>query len=147
MNQMTTQKQLEGTELAASALERLAGSLPLRNEADYGQAVKLMHWLLEQVLEDGDHPLRGAMRLIVEQVRQYDELHYRLPDPAPHELIEFLMEQREIGVADMTSIADAETLAAVVAGTRPIDAAMAQRLSEFFHVGAELFAPARLARN
>lgn len=147
MNRMHTQKHLEGIELSAGDIERLAGVFPLRNELDYSQAVALVDRLMEQVVEDRAHPLRGAMCLLVEQVRQYDELHHRLPEPAPHELIEFLMEQREIGVADMKSIADAEILSAVIAGTRPVDAALALRLGEFFHVAAELFASPKPARS
>lgn len=141
MNEIAMQSSLKRKEHATAELERVALQFPLRNEADYRQAVALVNTLAEQMLEDGDHPLRCAMSVVVEQVRQYGELHYRLPEPAPYELVEFMMEQRQIGFADMASVSDAETLAAVVAGTLPIDAAMALRLGEFFSLPAELFFP------
>ena len=140
MNEMVTQAKLGEQESVLFELERLAHQLPLRDEADYDQVVTLVNWLVDRISEDSAHPLRGAMSLMVEQVRQFDELHYRLPDPAPHELVEFMMEQRGVGFDQMASVADAETLAAVVAGRRPIDTAMAERLGDFFHLPAELFA-------
>ncbi|MYN08256.1 hypothetical protein [Pseudoduganella aquatica] len=46
----------------------------------------------------------------------------------------------QIGFEELR-LSASETLAAVIAGSLPIDAAMAQRLSELFFVSVELFVP------
>jgi HTH-type transcriptional regulator/antitoxin HigA len=145
MNEMTKQEDLQGEGTALVDFELLARKMPLRSAADYDQAVTVMNWLLDDILADEAHPLRGALNLLSEQIHQYDRIHYRLPDPAPHELLQFMMEQREVTIADMAEVAIGEQLAAMLAGEREIDAATAQRMGQFFGLPADLFAPAGLS--
>lgn len=144
MNEMTKRENLRGQGATLDEFECIARQMPLRSVHDYDQAVTVMNWLLDNILADDGHPLRGALNLLVEQIHQYDQIHYRLPDPAPHELLQFMMEQREVAVADMADVANAETLAAMLTGEREIDAATALRMGQFFGLPADLFSPAEL---
>lgn len=144
MNKMTRQENLQGAETAAADFGLLARQMPLRSGGDYDQAVTAMNWLLDNIMEDEVHPLRGALNLLAEQIHQYDRIHYRLPEPAPHELLQFMMEQRELTIDDMAGVGDSKTMGAMLAGEQEIDAATALRMGEFFGLPANLFSPAEL---
>jgi HTH-type transcriptional regulator / antitoxin HigA len=78
--------------------------------------------------------------LLAKLIRDYDDLHYPLPELEPHKMVQFLMEQRGLRQADLVPILGTRTQASdLVTGKRGISKTQAKKLAEFFKVSVELF--------
>jgi HTH-type transcriptional regulator/antitoxin HigA len=72
-------------------------------------------------------------------VQDYDD-KFEIPDVPPHEMVQFLMEQRHLKQADLVPVIGSRAqVSDLVNGKRGISKAQAKKLAEFFHVSAELF--------
>ena len=72
-------------------------------------------------------------------VQDYDD-KFEIPDVPPHEMVQFLMEQRNLKQADLVPVIGSRAqVSDLVNGKRGISKAQAKKLAEFFHVSAELF--------
>jgi len=82
----------------------------------------------------------AALDLMVRLVKDYEDEHHPLPDPAPHEMLVYLMEQRGLKQADLLPIFKSRGYVSdVVNAKRAISKAHAKQLAEFFKVSANLF--------
>jgi HTH-type transcriptional regulator/antitoxin HigA len=77
---------------------------------------------------------------MVRLIQDYEEKHHPLPDPSPHEMLVYLMEQRGLKQADLFPIFKSRGyISDVVNGKRAISKLHARHLAEFFKVSADLF--------
>jgi HTH-type transcriptional regulator / antitoxin HigA len=82
----------------------------------------------------------AALDLMVRLVRDYEQEHHPLPDPSPHEMLVYLMEQRNLKQTDLLPIFKSRGYVSdVINGKRAISKAHAKDLAEFFKVSADLF--------
>jgi len=82
----------------------------------------------------------AALDLMVRLVRDYEQEHHPLPDPSPHEMLVYLMEQRNLKQTDLLPIFRSRGYVSdVINGKRAISKAHAKDLAEFFKVSADLF--------
>jgi HTH-type transcriptional regulator/antitoxin HigA len=82
----------------------------------------------------------AALDLMVRLIKDYEEEHHPLPDPSPHEMLTYLMEQRGLKQADLLPIFKSRGYVSdVVNAKRAISKAHAKQLAEFFKVSANLF--------
>ena len=97
----------------------------------------------EGLMDKGEHRTAeedAALDLIVRLIQDYDERHYPLPDPGPHEMLVYLMEQRGLKQADLIPIfRSSGYVSDVVSGRRAISKARAKELAAFFKVSPEVF--------
>jgi HTH-type transcriptional regulator/antitoxin HigA len=78
--------------------------------------------------------------LLTKLIKDYDDLHYPLPDVPPHKMIAFLMDQKHLRQADLLPVFGSRSVASeVLAGKREPSKAHIRKLAEFFHTSAELF--------
>jgi HTH-type transcriptional regulator/antitoxin HigA len=98
---------------------------------------------VEKLMDKGEHRTAeedSALDLMVRLVKDYEEEHHPLPDPTPHEMLVYLMEQRGLKQADLLPIFKSSGYVSdVVNEKRAISKAHARRLAEFFKVPANLF--------
>ena len=98
---------------------------------------------VEKLMDKGVHRSAeedAALDLMVRLVKDYEGEHHPLPDPSPHEMLVYLMEQRSLKQADLLPIFKSRGYVSdVVNAKRAISKAHAKRLSEFFKVSANLF--------
>jgi antitoxin component HigA of HigAB toxin-antitoxin module len=81
-----------------------------------------------------------ALDLMVRLIQDYEEGHHPLPDPTPHEMLVYLMEQRGLKQADLLPIFKSSGYVSdVINEKRAISKAHAKQLAEFFKVSASLF--------
>jgi HTH-type transcriptional regulator/antitoxin HigA len=82
----------------------------------------------------------AALDLMVRLIKDYEGDHHPLPDPSPHEMLVYLMEQRSLKQADLLPIFKSRGYVSdVVNARRAISKVHARQLAGFFKVSAELF--------
>ena len=82
----------------------------------------------------------AALDLMVRLIQDYEGQHYPLPEPSPHEMLLYLMEQRSLKQADLLPIFKSRGYVSdVINGKRGISKAHAKQLAEFFKVSVNLF--------
>jgi HTH-type transcriptional regulator/antitoxin HigA len=82
----------------------------------------------------------AALDLMVRLIQDYEQEHHPLPDPSPHEMLVYLMEQRNLKQADLLPIFKSRGYVSdVMNAKRAISKAHAKQLAEFFKVSAVLF--------
>ena len=82
----------------------------------------------------------AALALMVRLIQDYEGEHHSLPDPSPHEMLVYLMEQRSLKQADLLPIFKSRGYVSdVVNAKRAISKGHAKQLAEFFQVPVSLF--------
>lgn len=98
---------------------------------------------VEKLMDKGDHRTAeedAALDLMVRLIKDYEDQHHPLPDPSPHEMLVYLMEQRGLKQANLVPIFKSRGYVSdVVNAKRAISKAHAKQLAEFFKVSANLF--------
>src|SRR5260370_13189337 len=98
---------------------------------------------VEELMDKGEHGSAeedAALDLMVRLIQDYEEEHHPLPDPSPHEMLVYLMEQRSLKQADLLPIFKSRGYVSdVVNATRVISTVHAKQLAEIFKVSAYLF--------
>ncbi len=78
--------------------------------------------------------------LLVKLIEDFEARHYPMGEVAPHEMLRFLMEQRDLRQRDVVHLFGSSGVASeVINGKRAISKAQAKKLAEFFHVSVEVF--------
>ena len=98
---------------------------------------------VEKLMDKGEHRTAEedtALDLMVRLIKDYEEKHHLLPDPSPHEMLMYLMEQRSLKQADLLPIFKSRGYVSdVINAKRAISKIHAKQLAEFFKVSANLF--------
>lgn len=80
------------------------------------------------------------LQLLTQLIEDYEDEHYPIEDAPPHEVLKFIMEQRDLKQSDLLDIFGSSGIASeVVNGKRSISKAQAKKLAERFKVSVELF--------
>ncbi len=78
--------------------------------------------------------------LLVKLIEDFEARQYPMGESAPHELLQFLLEQRGLRQRDIVPLLGSSGVASeVINGKRAISKAQAKKLAEFFHVSVEVF--------
>jgi len=119
----------------------LAKILPrvITTNAEYERALSEIEILMDRG-ERRSTEEDAALELMVRLVKDYESEHYALTEPAPHEMLAYLMEQRSLKQADLIPIFKSSGYVSdVVNGKRAISRAHAKQLAEFFKVSTAVF--------
>ena len=82
----------------------------------------------------------AALDLMVRLIKDYEAEHHSLPDPSTHQMLLYLMEQRNLKQANLLPIFKSRGYVSdVINGKRGISKAHARELAEFFTVSANVF--------
>lgn len=82
----------------------------------------------------------ALLQILVRLIEEYENQNYSIGESSPHEILQHLMEAREIKQSDLVGIiASKEVVSEIFDGKRAISKAQAKALGEFFHVSPELF--------
>ena len=89
---------------------------------------------VEKLMGKGEHRTAeedAALDLMVRLIKDYEEEHHPLPDPSPHEMLVYLMEQRSLKQADLLPIFKSRGYVSdVVNAKRAISKVHAKQLAE-----------------
>ncbi|MCW5979763.1 MAG: helix-turn-helix domain-containing protein [Bryobacteraceae bacterium] len=83
---------------------------------------------------------RELAELLAKLIEDYDREHYPVPQPPPHEMLRYLMEQRGLRQTDLVPVIGPRSqVSDIVNGKRGISKVQAKKLAVFFRTSAELF--------
>ncbi len=119
--------------------KQLVGVTAVRTQEDYAQARATIDALLEEVGDDECHPLADVLDYFADQVKAYEDQHFRIPEAAPSEVLRFLMDQHGLKQDDLGDCAPQSRISDILTGKRSISKEIARRLARRFHVRADLF--------
>ena len=98
---------------------------------------------VEKLMDKDEHRTAeedAALDLMVRLIKDYEIEHHPLSDPAPHEMLAYLMEQRGLKQADLLPIFKSRGYVSdVIHAKRAISKAHAKLLADFFNVSVSLF--------
>jgi HTH-type transcriptional regulator/antitoxin HigA len=121
----------------------LAKVLPVKIETveEYDRLVGETDKLMEKEEDSLSLEEERLLDLLAGLIEQYDGTHYPLPQTNPHEMLHYLMEQRELKQRDLLPMFGGSRglTSEVVSGKRAVSKAQAKKLAEFFHVSVEVF--------
>lgn len=99
---------------------------------------------VERLLTKGEDKLTPEeghlLKLMVRLIEDFEERAYPIPEARPHEVLQHLLEARDLRQADLLPIFGSRGYTSdVVNGKRGISKEHAKALGQFFHVSPELF--------
>jgi HTH-type transcriptional regulator / antitoxin HigA len=121
--------------------ELLAESVPtvIRTEEEYDHAIEQIEKLLkkrDRISAEEEH----LLDLLSTLVEKYEDEHYPIEPAAPHEILQHLMEARDLKQKDIVHLFGSSGRASeAINGLRPISKMQAKALAEFFRVSTDLF--------
>ena len=101
--------------------------------------------IVESLMEKGERNITAEegelLDLLTNLIRDYEATAYPPREKSkPHEIVAFLLEQRELGPKDLWPVLGSKSrVSEILSGKRSISKGQAKKLAEFFHVGAGLF--------
>lgn len=120
----------------------LAETLPavITNDSEYDRVAALMNKLAvipEDRITLEQERLLDLLTLLIET---YDEEHYQIPDAAPHEVIQLLMQEHGLRNKDLEpALGSRGVTSEVISGKRKPSKTQIKRLAEFFRVTPAVF--------
>jgi HTH-type transcriptional regulator/antitoxin HigA len=97
---------------------------------------------LDRSVENGGSPSpeQNALLALLERlIQDYDD-RVEMPEMPPLQILQYLMEQRDLRQADLLPIFGSRSVTSeVINGKREFSKAHIRRLAEFFHVSPEVF--------
>lgn len=99
---------------------------------------------VEQLAAKGEENLTPEesrlFKLMVRLIEDFEEHAYPIPDAKPHEVLQHLIETRDLRQSDLLPIFGSRGYTSdIVNGKRGISKENAKELGQFFHVSPELF--------
>lgn len=120
----------------------LSKALPVRieTEEEYERLLAQARQLMERGEEELSPEENRLLDLLTDLVERYEDEHYPMGAPKSHQMLQFLMEQRDLRQRDIWHLLGSRGVASeVINGKRAISKAQAKKLAEFFHVTPDVF--------
>jgi HTH-type transcriptional regulator / antitoxin HigA len=139
----------ENTKMTVNVDEKKYGNLlvnvlpsVITNDEELERLTKQIDRLITKDIKQGslspeEDRLLDLLTLLVEN---YEDEHFPIEDAPPHEMLKFIMEQRDLKQSDLLDVFGSSGIASeVVNGKRSISKTQAKKLAEKFKVSVELF--------
>lgn len=109
---------------------------PIRTEAEYDAALARIDELIDA--PDGS-PEYEELNVIADVVERYEDVHHTIDPPTPIGAVLYYMDQRGLCERDLVPwLGDEATVAAVLAGERPLTLPMMRALHERLGIPADV---------
>ena len=102
--------------------------------------VNLLNELVDEIGDRESHAMMGLLDIVSHFVHDYEERNIEFPNPEPHAVLRFFMEQHNLRQADLVNIFGSHSnVHAVLNGKLEINSSQARTLAARFHVSAAVF--------
>ena len=108
-------------------------------EKDYERLVKLLDSLIDEVGNDGSHPLASLMETVGSLIETYESENVPNRDGSPTDALKALMEEHDLTQSDLREIGSQGVVSEVLAGKRQLNLRQIRALSERFGVSPAVF--------
>ena len=122
--------------------ELLLNTLPqvIEDDAEHERLLAIVEPMFER--QDMTAEERKLFNLLVKLIQDYEDKHHPIDDVEvePHEMLQYLMEQRNLKQKDIVDIFGSQSRASeALNGIRPLSKSQIKALSEYFQVSADIF--------
>ena len=120
----------------------LTKALPVKieTEEEYDRLLEQTKQLMERDEDTLSPEEERLLDLLTDLIERYEDEHYPMGNPKPHEMLQFFMEQRDLRQRDIWHLFGSRgVVSEVISGKRAISKAQAKKLAAFFHVTPDLF--------
>ena len=111
----------------------------IRNESEYDRAIERLNALIDEVGTDEDNPLYELLDTLGIVIHTYEEKYYPISDSNGVEMMHFLMEEHQLGLADLPDIGTPEMILAILNGQQDLTVKQLKSLSARFQVSPAIF--------
>ena len=111
----------------------------IRNENEYDRAIERLNALIDEVGTDEKNPLYELLDTLGIVIHTYEEKNYPIPDSNGVEMMQFLMEEHQLGLADLPDIGTPEMILAILNGQEELTVKQLKSLSKKFQVSPTIF--------
>ena len=111
----------------------------IRNESEYDRAIERLNALIDEVGTDEDNPLYELLDTLGIVIHTYEEKYYPISDSNGVEMMHFLMEEHQLGLADLPDIGTPEMILAILNGQQDLTVKQIKSLSTRFQVSPAIF--------
>lgn len=130
-----------------SFAQAAAPYLPIDDESHYKEALELIETLLEEAEDSFDDPLNSVIELLGRAIEAYENKDAELADfakcsldqPADLAMLRLLMDQHNLGTADLPEIGSKSMVSRVLSGERSLNKNHIKALSERFQISPNFF--------
>ena len=109
------------------------------DEKDYKRLVSLLDGLIDEVGNDGSHPLASLMETLGSLIETYEAENVPDREGNPIEALKALMEEHDLKQSDLPEIGTQGVVSEVLAGRRQLNIRQIKALSERFSVSPAVF--------
>ncbi len=111
---------------------------PVKNEKQYDEAVARIYELMQMDLSEGSEPA-NELEILSLMIKEYDSVHYPVPNPNPIEAIKFRMEQMGMTEAQLAGILGYRSRKSeILSGKRKLSLSMIRKLHEQLSISADV---------
>lgn len=111
----------------------------IRNESEYDRAIEGLNALIDEVGTDEQNPLYELLDTLGIVIHTYEEKNYPKPDSNGVEMMQFLMEEHQLGFADLPEVGTPEMILAIINGQQDLTVKQLKSLSKRFQVSPAIF--------
>ena len=109
------------------------------DERDYKRLVSLLDSLIDEVGNDGAHPLASLMETLGSLIETYEAENVPDREGNPIDALKALMEEQDLKQSDLPEIGSQGVVSEVLAGRRQLNIRQIKALSERFSVSQAVF--------
>jgi HTH-type transcriptional regulator/antitoxin HigA len=117
----------------------IAPLLAIRNEREYDRAVKRLNELVDEIGDNGRHPLYGLLDTLGTVIHSYEETHYNMPKASGRQMLRFLMEEHGLTQSDLAEVGSQGVVSEIMAGKRDLNTRQISALAKRFGVSPAVF--------
>jgi HTH-type transcriptional regulator/antitoxin HigA len=130
-----------------SFAQTAAPYLHINDEQHYEEALELIESFLEEAEDSYNAPLNGVIELLSRAIESYENKDEELAvfqqrsmaQPSDLAMLRLLMDQHNLGTADLPEIGSKSMVSRVLSGERSLNKNHIKALSDRFHISPSLF--------
>ena len=111
----------------------------IRNESEYDRAIERLNALIDEVGTDEENPLYELLDTLGIVIHTYEEKNHAIPESNGVQMMQFLMEEHQLGLADLPDLGTPEMILAILNGQQDLTVKQLKSLSTRFQVSPTIF--------
>ena len=124
---------------AWSTLQALVPINVIHNEQQYDRAVAALNRLVDTVGVDEQHPLADLLDTLGTLIQAYEDQQEAVAAPTNADILQFFMDEHDLGIADLVELGEPAVVADVLAGKKTLTPPQLHALARRFGVVPETF--------
>jgi HTH-type transcriptional regulator / antitoxin HigA len=113
----------------------------LHTKTEYDQAVTVLDNILDEIGQQGTHPLPDLAETLALSIEAYDDTPIPMPNASRPAILCTLMEEHDLAQSDLPEVGSQGVVSEILAGRRDLNVRQIAQLAERFGVSPAVFMP------